>query len=121
MIIIFSYAEPLAPRMLYSNLDDSDKLERKLGDALQLECRPEAIPAAEVHWYKDDVELNNSSYVDIVDDGSKLIIQYIKPEHEGVYKCVALNRLGSVESSSAVKITSELRLMESSKLNKLAT
>ena len=92
--------------MLNSNLDGSDKLERKLGDALQLECRPEAIPAAEVHWYKDDVELNNSSYVDILDDGSKLIIQYIKPEHEGVYKCVALNRLGSIESSSAVKITS---------------
>nr|XP_036222271.1 vascular endothelial growth factor receptor 1 isoform X16 [Bactrocera oleae] len=106
---IFVY-EPLAPRMLYSNLDDSAKLERKLGDALQLECRPEAIPAAEVHWYKDDVELNNSSYVDILDDGSKLIIQYIKPEHEGVYKCVALNRLGSIESSSAVKITNLPRM-----------
>ncbi|XP_054082942.1 vascular endothelial growth factor receptor 1 isoform X4 [Zeugodacus cucurbitae] len=106
---IFVY-EPLAPRMVQSNLDDSDKLERKLGDALQLECQPEAIPAAEVHWYRDDVELNNSSYVDIVDEGSKLIIQYIKPEHEGVYKCVALNRLGSVELSSAVKITNLPRI-----------
>ncbi|XP_049302396.1 vascular endothelial growth factor receptor 1 isoform X3 [Bactrocera dorsalis] len=102
--------EPLAPRMRHTNLDESVKMERKLGDALQLECKPDAIPAAEVHWYKDDVELNNSSYVNILDDGSKLIIQYIKPEHEGVYKCVASNRLGSVEVSSAVKITNLPRM-----------
>ncbi|XP_018798452.1 PREDICTED: vascular endothelial growth factor receptor 3 isoform X6 [Bactrocera latifrons] len=102
--------EPLAPRMRHTNLDESDKMERKLGDALQLECKPDAIPAAEVHWYKDDVELNNSSYVNILDDGSKLIIQYIKPEHEGVYKCVASNRLGTVEVSSAVKITNLPRM-----------
>uniref|UniRef100_A0A034VFS1 Vascular endothelial growth factor receptor 1 n=1 Tax=Bactrocera dorsalis TaxID=27457 RepID=A0A034VFS1_BACDO len=102
--------EPLAPRMRHTNLDESVKMEHKLGDALQLECKPDAIPAAEVHWYKDDVELNNSSYVNILDDGSKLIIQYIKPEHEGVYKCVASNRLGSVEVSSAVKITNLPRM-----------
>ncbi|XP_039949155.1 vascular endothelial growth factor receptor 1 isoform X8 [Bactrocera tryoni] len=102
--------EPLAPIMRYTNLDENDKMERKLGDALQLECKPEAIPAAEVHWYKDDVELNNSSYVNILDDGSKLIIQYIKPEHEGAYKCVASNRLGSAEVSSAVKITNLPRM-----------
>ncbi|XP_053961077.1 vascular endothelial growth factor receptor 1 isoform X2 [Anastrepha ludens] len=108
-ISLFVY-EPLAPRMVHTNLDGNQKLERKLGDFLELECTPEAIPAAEVHWYKDDVELNNSSNVAIEKDGSKLIIQYIKPEDEGVYKCVAVNRLGSVESSSAVKITNLPRM-----------
>ncbi|XP_054744163.1 vascular endothelial growth factor receptor 1 isoform X4 [Anastrepha obliqua] len=108
-ISLFVY-EPLAPRMVHTNLDGNQKLDRKLGDFLELECTPEAIPAAEVHWYKDDVELNNSSNVAIEKDGSKLIIQYIKPEDEGVYKCVAVNRLGSVESSSAVKITNLPRM-----------
>ncbi|XP_020713104.1 vascular endothelial growth factor receptor 1 isoform X2 [Ceratitis capitata] len=96
--------EPLAPT-IRNNWNDSDKLERKLGDALELQCTPEAIPAAEVHWYKDDNELSNNSSVAIEEEGSKLFIQYLKPEHEGVFKCVAINRLGSTESSTSVKIT----------------
>ncbi|XP_067624151.1 vascular endothelial growth factor receptor 1 isoform X3 [Eurosta solidaginis] len=108
-ISIFVF-EPMKPRMLQTSLNENQKLERKLGDALELECKPEAIPAAAVHWYKDEAELSNSSTVAILEDGSKLIIQYIKPEHEGVYKCVAVNRLGSVEAISAVKITNIPRM-----------
>ncbi|CAD6999744.1 unnamed protein product [Ceratitis capitata] len=96
--------EPLAPT-IRNNWNDSDKLERKLGDALELQCTPEAIPAAEVHWYKDDNELSNNSSVAIEEERSKLFIQYLKPEHEGVFKCVAINRLGSTQSSTSVKIT----------------
>ncbi|XP_036328930.1 vascular endothelial growth factor receptor 1-like isoform X5 [Rhagoletis pomonella] len=108
-ISIFVY-EPLPPKMIHTNLDENAKLERKLGDFLELECTPEAIPAANVHWYKDDIELTNGSNIAIEEDGNKLVIQYIKPEDEGIYKCVAVNRLGSVDASSAVKITNLPRM-----------
>ncbi|XP_061389620.1 platelet-derived growth factor receptor alpha, partial [Musca vetustissima] len=93
--------EPFSPQMTYTNLGDNNKLERKLGESLELRCESHAIPKATVTWYKDDVELTNitSDYV------GHMIIPYLKPDDQGQYKCVVANRIGVIEQTVNVKIT----------------
>ncbi|XP_055921707.1 vascular endothelial growth factor receptor 1-like isoform X2 [Eupeodes corollae] len=95
--------EPAAPVMVQTNLGDQHK--RALGESLELVCKSEGIPKASITWYKDDEKLNAGKNVLILEDNSVLKIPYIKPNDEGLYKCVASNRLGDAESSSQVKIT----------------
>ncbi|XP_073825358.1 PDGF- and VEGF-receptor related isoform X18 [Musca autumnalis] len=93
--------EPFSPQMTFTNLGNNIKLERKLGESLELRCESHAIPKATVTWYKDDVELTNisSEYV------GHMAIPYLKPDDQGQYKCVVANRLGVIEQTVNVKIT----------------
>ncbi|XP_013100900.2 vascular endothelial growth factor receptor 1 isoform X5 [Stomoxys calcitrans] len=93
--------EPSSPIMTFTNLGKKNKIERKLGESLELRCESHAIPKATVTWYKDDVELTNitSDYV------GHFLIPYIKPEDQGQYKCVVQNRLGVIEQTVNIKIT----------------
>uniref|UniRef100_A0A1B0AEL6 Receptor protein-tyrosine kinase n=1 Tax=Glossina pallidipes TaxID=7398 RepID=A0A1B0AEL6_GLOPL len=94
--------EPSAPRMKDTNLGGNVKIERKLGDSLELKCVSEAIPKATIDWYKDEIKIaTNASNLSM----DSLIIPYIRPEDEGQYKCVVSNRLGVIEESVIVKIT----------------
>ncbi|KAL9930191.1 PDGF- and VEGF-receptor related isoform 7-T9 [Glossina fuscipes fuscipes] len=94
--------EPSAPRMKDTNLGGNIKIERKLGDSLELKCVSEAIPKATIDWYKDEIKITtNASNLSM----DSLIIPYIRPEDEGQYKCVVSNRLGVIEESVTVKIT----------------
>lgn len=86
-----------------SNLRGTKKIERKLGDSLELRCIAEAIPRAKVEWYKDNIRIERN----ISNDMEVLIIPYIRPEDEGQYECVVSNRLGVVKESVSVKITSK--------------
>lgn len=88
--------------MVYTNLGSDLKIKRKLGESLELRCESKAIPKATVTWFKDDAEVTNisSEYTD------HLIIPYLKPEDQGQYKCVVQNRLGVIEQTVIVKITS---------------
>ncbi|XP_075152241.1 PDGF- and VEGF-receptor related isoform X3 [Haematobia irritans] len=92
--------EPSAPSMTYTNLGNN-KIERKLGESLELRCESHAIPKAVVTWYKDDIELSNITS----DYNGHLLIPYIKPEDQGQYKCVVQNRLGVIEQTVNIKIT----------------
>uniref|UniRef100_A0A1B0GCK6 Ig-like domain-containing protein n=1 Tax=Glossina morsitans morsitans TaxID=37546 RepID=A0A1B0GCK6_GLOMM len=49
--------EPSAPRMKDTNLGGNVKIERKLGDSLELKCVSEAIPKATIDWYKDEIKI----------------------------------------------------------------
>uniref|UniRef100_A0A1I8QDA6 Receptor protein-tyrosine kinase n=1 Tax=Stomoxys calcitrans TaxID=35570 RepID=A0A1I8QDA6_STOCA len=93
--------EPSSPIMTFTNLGKKNKIERKLGESLELRCESHAIPKATVTWYKDDVELTNitNDYV------GHFLIPYIKPEDQGQYKCVVQNRLGVIEQTVNIKIT----------------
>ncbi|XP_037882513.1 platelet-derived growth factor receptor alpha isoform X7 [Glossina fuscipes] len=94
--------EPSAPRMKDTNLGGNIKIERKLGDSLELKCVSEAIPKATIDWYKDEIKITtNASNLSM----DSLIIPYIRPEDEGQYKCVVSNRLGVIEEIVTVKIT----------------
>ena len=77
---------------------------------MELFCKSDAIPKANVAWFKDDVSLANDSNVALEEENSKLLIPFIKPEDEGIYRCVISNRLGQAEAYVKVKITSKLRI-----------
>lgn len=89
--------------MTNTNLGDELKLERKLGESLELRCESHAIPKATVTWYKDDIELVNITS----QDTGHLVIPYMRPEDQGHYRCVVANRLGEIEQTVNVKITSK--------------
>lgn len=90
--------------MTYTNLGESNKIERKLGESVELRCESEAIPKASVEWYKNDelVENNNT------DNQAVLLIPYLKPEDQGHYQCKVFNRLGTIEETVNIKITGKL-------------
>uniref|UniRef100_A0A1A9WWA6 Receptor protein-tyrosine kinase n=1 Tax=Glossina brevipalpis TaxID=37001 RepID=A0A1A9WWA6_9MUSC len=94
--------EPSAPRIKDTNLGSNIKIERKLGDSLELKCVSEAIPKATIEWYKDEIKIAASVSNLSMDS---LIIPYLRPEDEGQYKCVVSNRLGVIEESVTVNIT----------------
>ncbi|XP_037824042.1 vascular endothelial growth factor receptor 1 isoform X1 [Lucilia sericata] len=93
--------EPTSPRMVNTNLGDSNKIERKLGESVELRCESEAIPKASVVWYKNDELVENND----TDNEAVLLIPYLRPEDQGHYKCVVANRLGSIEETVNIKIT----------------
>ncbi|XP_065357936.1 vascular endothelial growth factor receptor 1 isoform X3 [Calliphora vicina] len=93
--------EPSSPRMVNTNLGDSNKIERKLGESVELRCESEAIPKASVVWYKNDDLVENND----TDNEAVLLIPYLRPEDQGHYKCVVANRLGSIEETVNIKIT----------------
>lgn len=99
--------DPKAPQWAYTNLNANSKIERNLGDSLILECKSKAVPQAKVYWYKDEVELFETNRTHIVEDGTKLLIPHLYPSHDGIYRCVVSNRLGSIENSVKVIIASE--------------
>lgn len=97
--------------MVVTNL--GDKIERKLGDSVELRCEAEAIPRASVEWYKNEELVENND----TDNQAVLIIPYLRPEDQGQYKCKVSNRLGSIEETVNIKITSKSK----QKSNKLRT
>lgn len=98
--------DPKAPEWSYTNLDPKVKIVRNIGDALDLECNTEAMPQAKVRWFKDDVELHETNTTHIRNDDTNLLIPHLYPKHDGIYKCVVENRLGSIERSATVVIAS---------------
>lgn len=103
----FSPLEPVVPSFSYTNLNVDSKLERKLGESLELYCKSMAIPKATVQWFKDDNLIFNDSNIILEEEDSKLLIPFIKPDDEGTYRCVISNRLGEAEGIVKVKITSQ--------------
>ncbi|KAH8409381.1 hypothetical protein KR222_002180, partial [Zaprionus bogoriensis] len=96
--------EPKAPEWVNTNLDSKSKIIRNIGDALDLECKTIAMPRATVRWFKDEVELHETNATHFREDQTNLLIPHLYPKHDGVYKCVVENRLGSIEKSVTVVI-----------------
>lgn len=91
--------------MVKTNMDES-VIKRKLGETLELVCVSKALPKATVKWLRDDIELINGTNLFIENGNTVLTIPFIKPEDEGLYECVASNRLKTISRASQVKITS---------------
>lgn len=100
---------PKLPKIEESNFENGKTMEHLLGEPLKLSCLFSGIPKPRIVWYKDDDEITtvgNDSRITLNDYNSELYIKYTKPEDEGNYKCVAVNRIGSVEREATLKITS---------------
>jgi len=99
--------DPFAPQWVDTSLKDHSKIKRKLGQGVELDCASDAIPLAKVRWYKDDKELTETKFRNMTVNDSKLVIMFLYPGDEGVYKCQVENRLDRIERSFTVVITGE--------------
>nr|XP_016943226.1 vascular endothelial growth factor receptor 1 isoform X4 [Drosophila suzukii] len=103
--IFLNVYDPFAPQWVDTSLKDHSKIKRKLGQGVELDCASDAIPLAKVRWYKDDKELTETKFRNITVNDSKLVIMFLYPGDEGVYKCQVENRLDMIERSFTVVIT----------------
>ncbi|XP_053187482.1 neurotrimin isoform X2 [Scomber japonicus] len=81
-----------------------------LGQRGELECEADAVPEADFEWYKDDrrifngfdgMEIENSGFL------SKLTFFNVSDGDYGNYTCVAINKLGSSNTSFLLYVVIE--------------
>ncbi|XP_077361170.1 neurotrimin isoform X2 [Festucalex cinctus] len=81
-----------------------------LGQRGELECEADAVPEAEFEWYKDDRRFSNGvAGMEIVNTGSlsKLTFFNVSDGDYGNYTCVAINKLGSSNTSFVMYVVIE--------------
>uniref|UniRef100_A0A182ZZG7 Immunoglobulin I-set domain protein n=1 Tax=Echinostoma caproni TaxID=27848 RepID=A0A182ZZG7_9TREM len=97
-----------------------ERLEVHEGEAALLECRVEAKPKADVHWLYDDRPLDVTSQESamvyestITDEGqiSLLILESLH-EDEGLYRCEAVNELGTAHTQTQLVVIDVLQIVE---------
>ncbi|XP_050544021.1 vascular endothelial growth factor receptor 1 isoform X2 [Daktulosphaira vitifoliae] len=89
-----------------SNLNSSD-WKVKTGNPVQWGCYVSGMPQPTIMWYKNNSPLRlkkNESRVLLLDKNQTLLIRFTALEDEGVYKCNASNRLGSVISTNTLTL-----------------
>lgn len=78
-------------------------------DKLILSVKVDGIPEPEITWFKDGEEVAASATITLKkeSDGShSLIIDKSQSKDEGIYKCVAINKLGKDETEAKITILS---------------
>ncbi|XP_073688494.1 protein CEPU-1-like [Garra rufa] len=73
-----------------------------LGQRGVLQCEADAVPEADFEWYRDDRRIfNGFDGIEIEDSGalSKLTFFNVSEADYGNYTCVAINKLGSANTS----------------------
>ncbi|XP_054481807.1 neurotrimin [Anoplopoma fimbria] len=81
-----------------------------LGQRGVLECEADAVPEADFEWYKDDRRIfNGFDGMEILNSGSlsKLTFFNVSDGDYGNYTCVALNKLGSSNTSFLLYVVIE--------------
>ncbi|XP_047462474.1 neurotrimin isoform X1 [Mugil cephalus] len=81
-----------------------------LGQIGVLECEADAVPEADFEWYKDDRRIfNGLDGMEIINTGSlsKLTFFNVSDGDYGNYTCVAINKLGSSNTSFLMYVVIE--------------
>ncbi|XP_032878729.1 vascular endothelial growth factor receptor 1 isoform X2 [Amblyraja radiata] len=89
-----------APYLLY-NLSDR---EVNISSSILLECQAEGRPVPRITWYKNNQRLHIESGITLGPGNRMLIIERVKEEDEGLYRCQATNRKGFVETSAYITV-----------------
>lgn len=100
------FIEPRKPEIEDTNLQE-DEIKLSLGEPFRMFCNIVGLPDPEVSWYKNGVLIENDTRITISPGMQNLDIKYLKIEDDGEFKCVGVNRLGSVEKMANLKITSK--------------
>ncbi|XP_077072050.1 uncharacterized protein LOC143723484 [Siphateles boraxobius] len=102
----FSFDDGREAPQVFRELDNISVLE---GQTAMLECIIIGEPTPEATWFHDDIclDLNNSKYRCQVQDKSyRLFIDNFTCLDAGIYRCIASNKLGQVESVADVSFDS---------------
>jgi len=78
----------------------------KEGQAVAFRCKIVGKPVPQVQWQKADKVIKPSKYFQMVKEGDfyTLKISEAFPEDEGVYKCVATNKAGTITTQANLKV-----------------
>ena len=78
----------------------------QVGDPLRLECQVVGSPEPEIFWDIDGRSIGDFHGIEVTFSDGKvsLIIPNVRPDHGGLYKCVATNFVGSIETCCKVII-----------------
>ena len=96
-----------APRRKSSNLNGGRTIVERPQDGLRLECLVSGRPAPRVFWRLNGElvrETVNTTRVSIVQEGQVLEVSYVSPADEGLYSCVAENKVGAWSSQEIVAL-----------------
>ena len=78
------------------------------GSAAKLEARISGEPEPDIEWFKDEhpIKEGGNFRIEFDDtDGCVLVINSVKLEDEGVYRCVATNSFGKAISEAELLVT----------------
>ncbi|KAJ6633342.1 Platelet-derived growth factor receptor alpha, partial [Pseudolycoriella hygida] len=95
--------EPKKPEIESTNLKQ-DEIKLSLGEPFRMFCNIIALPDPVISWYKNGALIENDTRISISSDNQTLDIKYLKIEDDGEFKCVGVNRVGSVEMFTSLKI-----------------
>lgn len=76
------------------------------GSKVVFRCRIEGKPTPTARWMRGENIVKPSRYFQMTRQGEhyQLVISEAFPEDEGTYKCVAENKLGSIQTSAQLKV-----------------
>lgn len=83
------------------NDDDRTNIEIKLGGNLILKCQTSGTPKPTIQWF------HNNQSLTISHTKEEYTLENVEQHHEGVYRCLATNNIGSVDRYFNVSIHSE--------------
>ena len=95
------------PRRKSSNLNGGRTIVERPQDGLRLECLVSGRPAPRIFWRLNGElvrETVNTTRVSIVQEGQVLEVSYVSPTDEGLYSCVAENKVGAWSSQEIVAL-----------------
>ncbi len=74
---------------------------------MDLKCKVTGQPQPIVRWMVNGKEIKKAKdvLIECLDDGTQhLVIKSAKIEHSGAYKCIAENKVGTVETAAEVSV-----------------
>lgn len=102
------------PRVESLNLSSTTIIIREVAvlanSVTEITCQAFGIPAPELHWEKNGVQLNSEQYSSITGlptvhySLSTLTVSEVAPSDAGTYTCVATNRGGTNSLSIALEV-----------------
>ncbi|GAB1285527.1 Hemicentin-1 [Apodemus speciosus] len=75
-----------------------------LNQLASLYCEVEGTPSPVIMWYKDDIQVTESSTVQIVNNGKILKLFKVSAEDAGRYSCKAINIAGTSQKDFSVNV-----------------
>ncbi|XP_031169752.1 hemicentin-1 isoform X2 [Sander lucioperca] len=78
-----------------------------IGETTVMACSASGIPQPNIWWYKGDVQLHSSSFLDVDALGGTLTIKETQDVDAGEYICVAVNAAGSSSGKISLDVGAE--------------